>query len=95
MVNNTSASVVNVTLPSAGGGTAGKDIWVDGNDFTSAGNSMAVFAAAGDALIVKGVIVCSTPPAGLTCTSASFSPINYRIHIVSDGNHHWYAVQWD
>jgi hypothetical protein len=86
--------VVNVTLPSAG--TAGKDIWVDGNDFTSAGNSMAVFAAVGDALIVKGVVVCTNPPpAGLSCNSPSFSPINYRIHIVSDGNHHWYAVQWD
>jgi hypothetical protein len=94
LVNNTSPTPVSFTLPSAGPGTTGKDIWVDGNDFTAAGQTMNIFAASGDALIVKGVVVCSTPPAGLTCTNASF-PINYRINVVSDGNHHWYAVQWD
>jgi hypothetical protein len=95
LVNNTSAGAVSVTLPSAGPGTTGKDIWVDGNDFSTNGNSMNIFAASGDAIIVKGVVVCSTPPAGLTCTLASFGPINYRLHVVSDGNHHWYSVQWD
>jgi hypothetical protein len=90
------ASVVNVTLPSAGPGTAGKDIWIDGSDFTSNSQSMAVFAASGDAIIIDNVVVCnSTPPAGLTCNGGYPSfPINYRINVVSDGNHHWYAVQW-
>ncbi|HEV3199996.1 MAG TPA: DNRLRE domain-containing protein [Bryobacteraceae bacterium] len=96
LLNNTSGGApVNFTLPSAGPGTAGKDIWVDGTDFTANGASvMHIFTAAGDAIIVKTVIVCTTPPAGLSCTNASF-PISYRLHVVSDGNHHWYSVQWD
>ena len=96
LVNNTSAGAVNVTLPSAGPGTAGKDIWIDGNDFSSNSQSMAVFAASGDAMIVHEVVVCnSTPPAGLTCNAGYPSfPVPYRINVVSDGNHHWYAVRW-
>ena len=95
LVNNTSAGSVSVTMPSAGPGTTGKDIWIDGNDFTTNGNSMNIFAASGDAIIVKTVVVCTTPPAGLSCSIASFGPINYRAHMVSDGNHHWYPVWWD
>jgi hypothetical protein len=94
LVNNTSPSVVGITLPPAGAGTAGKDIWIDGNDLTAAGQSMSISAASGDALIVKNEVVCTTAPAGLTCTNSTFGPINYRIHVVSDGNHQWYAVQW-
>jgi hypothetical protein len=94
MLNNTSPSVVNFTLPSAGPGTAGKDIWVDGTDFTANGQSMAIFTAAGDAMIAHNTVICSTPPAGLTCGIPSLS-INYRLHVVSDGNHHWYPVQWN
>ena len=96
LVNNTSAGVVNVTLPSAGAGTAGKDIWIDGNDFSNGGNSMTIFAGTGDELIIHNVVVCSSTPSGLqACTAGSFGPINYRIHVVSDGNHKWFAVQWD
>jgi hypothetical protein len=95
LLNNTSPDVVNFTLPSAGSGTAGKDIWIDGNDFSDNGDSMTIFAASGDAIIVHTAVVCNaTPPAGLTCNLASFD-INYRMHVVSDGNHHWYVVQWD
>ena len=80
---------INFTLPSAGSGTAGKDIWIYGNDFSDNANSMTIFAASGDELIVHDEAICSS------CTNTSFGPVNYRLHVVSDGNHHWYAVQWD
>jgi hypothetical protein len=80
---------INFTLPSAGSGTAGKDIWIYGNDFSDSANSMTIFAASGDELIVHDEAICSS------CTNTSFGPVNYRLHVVSDGNHHWYAVQWD
>jgi hypothetical protein len=96
LVNNTSgSSIFNFTLPSAGPGTAGKDIWLDGNDFTTNGNQFNALAASGDAIIVTNQVICTTPPAGLTCTLGAFGPLNYRLHVVSDGNHHWYSVQWD
>jgi hypothetical protein len=95
LMNNTSAGSISVTMPSAT--IVGQDIWVDGNDFSTNGNTMNIVAASGDAIIVKNLIICSTPPAGLTCstTTHAFGPINYRAHMVSDGNHHWYPVWWD
>jgi len=96
LVNNTSAGVPNFTLPSAGPGTAGKDLWIDGNDFTTNGNSFNILAAAGDEIIVHNAVICSSTPVGLqACTLATFGPINYRLHVISDGNHRWYSVQWD
>ena len=95
LLNNTSPNNVSFTLPSAGPGTSGTDIWIVGNDFTANGSpEMDIFAAGGDALIIHQDIICSTPPTGLTCNAPSLA-IAYRAHVVSDGNHHWYAVQWD
>ena len=96
LLNNTSPSPVNFTLPSAGPGTAGKDLWIDGNDFSTNGNSMNILAATGDEIIVHNAVICSSTPPGLqACTLAAFGPINYRLHVISDGNHRWYSVQWD
>ena len=85
LVNNTSAGNAQITLPSAGPGTAGKDVWIVGNDFTTNGNTFDVLAASGDEIIVHNAVF-------LNLTSF---PINYRLHVISDGNHRWFPVQWD
>jgi len=84
-VNNTSASVVSVTLPPAT--TVGEDIAVVLADFSSSGNSANVSAAAGD--IIQGFTTARICPSG--CDATSFR-VDFFAHFVSDGNHHWYCV---
>jgi hypothetical protein len=91
LVQNPAAEAT-YTLPSAGPGTAGKDIYLMMNDFHLAGaNSILITAASGEAIIIGSAVVCSSPPAGLTCTNPSFPVNNTGAHFVSDGNHHWYC----
>jgi len=73
-------------LPSAGPGTTGKELVIVLNDFTLAGgNLINLTSASGDQIIIGADTVC---PSG--CTVASFQ-VNYWVHVVSDGNHHWYV----
>jgi hypothetical protein len=91
LVNNTSPGNVNITLPSAGPGTTGKDIWIDGNDFSANGNSFSILAASGDDIIVH----CTPQVPPVACNPfTTFGPIGYKMNLVSDGNHHWYPVSW-
>ena len=85
LVNNTSASVISVTLPAAT--TTGEDIAVLLNDFSNGGQSANVSPAAGDSII--GFATATICASG--CTLTSFQ-INFFAHFVSDGNHHWYCV---
>lgn len=75
-------------LPSAGTGTTGKDLAIVLNDFSATtGNSINITAAAGDQIVIGSAIVCTTGP---PCTTTSFV-VNFWLHVVSDGNHHWYV----
>jgi hypothetical protein len=80
-------TVATYALPSAGLGTTGKELVIVLNDFTAAGNSINLTAAAGDQIVIGSAIVCTT---GAPCTDLSF-PVNFWVHVVSDGNHHWYV----
>jgi hypothetical protein len=73
------------TLPSAGPGTAGKELLIVLNDYSLANaNSINLTAPATDPIIIGSATVCTT------CTTTSF-PVNIWVQVVSDGNHHWYC----
>jgi hypothetical protein len=74
-------------LPSAGLGTAGKELVIVLNDFSTSGNSINLTAAVGDQIVIGSAIMCTT---GAPCTNASF-PVNFWVHVVSDGSHHWFV----
>ena len=84
LVSNPGA-VATYALPSAG--VAGKELVIVLNDFSANGNFINLTAAAGDQIVIGSAIVCTT---GAPCTDTSFV-VNFWIHVVSDGNHHWYV----
>ena len=82
------ATPATYALPSAGPGTAGKDLAIVLNDFSATtGNFINITAAVGDQIVIGSAIVCTTGP---PCTNTSFV-VNFWLHVVSDGNHHWYV----
>ena len=86
LVDNKSPTAPTFTLPSAGPGTAGKDLAIVLTDFSlSNGNSINLTAGAGDQIVIGSATVCASG-----CTNTSF-PVNIWVHVVSDGNHHWYC----
>ncbi len=86
LVNNTSNSLVPVTLPAAT--TVGEEIELVLNDYrTIGGFTASVSAGAGDRIFVfPGATVCASG-----CTNTTF-PVNYTAYFVSDGNHRWYCI---
>jgi hypothetical protein len=81
------AAVATYALPSAGPGTTGKELLIVLDDFSASGNSINLTAAAGDQIVIGSAIVCTTGP---PCTNTNF-PVNFWVHVVSDGNHHWFV----
>ena len=80
-------TVAMYALPSAGPGTAGKELVIVLDDFSANGNFINLTTAAGDQIVIGSAIVCTT---GAPCTNASFE-VDFWVHVVSDGNHHWYV----
>ena len=55
------------------------------NNFAITGaNSINLTAPATDPIIVGSATVCTS------CATTSF-PVDVWVHVVSDGNHHWYC----
>ena len=81
------AVIATYALPSAGPGTSGKELVVVLDDFSVNGNSINLTAASGDQIVIGSAIVCTTGP---PCTDTSFT-VDFWIHVVSDGNHHWFV----
>ncbi|MBZ5677903.1 MAG: DNRLRE domain-containing protein [Acidobacteriia bacterium] len=81
------AAIATYALPSAGPGTTGKELLIVLDDFSANSNSINLTAAAGDQIVIGSAIVCTT---GAPCTNTSF-PVNFWVHVVSDGNHHWFV----
>jgi len=80
------AAAATYTLPSAGPGTAGKELVIVLNNYALSGaNSINLTAPPTDQLVVGSDTVCTSG-----CTQASF-PVDTWVHVVSDGNHHWYC----
>jgi hypothetical protein len=84
LVSNPAAAAT-YTLPSAGPGTAGKELLIVLTDYSYANaNNINLTAPTTDPIIIGSTTVCAS------CTTTSF-PVNYWVQVVSDGNHHWYC----
>ena len=71
---------------SAGPGTAGKELLIVLNNFAITGaNSINLTAPATDPIIVGSATVCTSG-----CSNTAFG-VDAWVHVVSDGNHHWYC----
>jgi hypothetical protein len=80
------AAVALYTLPSAGPGTAGKELVIIQNNFALTGaNFFNLTAPSTDPIIIGAVTVCTSG-----CTNTAFE-VDDWVHVVSDGNHHWYC----
>jgi len=86
LLTNPAASATYI-LPSAGPGTTGKELLLVLNNFANNGNAINLTAAIGDQIVIGSAIVCTT---GAPCTNTTF-PVNFWVHVVSDGNHHWFV----
>jgi hypothetical protein len=80
------AAVATYTLPSAGPGTAGKELVLVQNNYAVTGaNFFNLTAPSTDPIIIGSATVCSSG-----CTNTAFE-VDTWVHVVSDGNHHWYC----
>jgi len=80
------AAAATYTLPAAGPGTAGKEFLIVLNNYAITGaNSINLTALPTDPIINGSATVCTSG-----CTNASFG-VDTWVHVVSDGNHHWYC----
>ncbi len=85
LVSNPPA-VATYTLPSAGPGTAGKELLIVPTNYSLSGsNDISLTAPATDPIIIGSATVCASG-----CTNPSFL-VSYFVQVVSDGNHHWYC----
>jgi hypothetical protein len=80
------AAVATYTLPSAGPGTAGKELVIVQNNYALSGaNFFNLTAPSTDPIIIGNTTVCTSG-----CGTAAFE-VDAWVHVVSDGNHHWYC----